>query len=360
MAKIDSFLQYAVNIGASDLHIIANSTPFIRLHGELKPIKAAPLSALETFACISEILNSEQQETFNKELDLDFCYEAPVGRFRTNVLRQRNGVNAIFRIVPTRIRTIDELGLPAVVKELTHHSQGMVLVTGPGGSGKTTTLAAMIDYINSERKVHIITIEDPVEYVHPRKKASVTQREIHRHTQSFASALRAALREDPDVILIGEMRDLETISLAITAAETGHLVFGTLHTRSAAKTLDRIIDVFPPTQQSQVRAMFAESMRGIVSQQLLSRADGQGRVLAYEVLVDTPAVANLIREGKTFQMPSIMQMGTKEGMVLMDQCLLRLLQTKQISYEEAFAHIENKKLVPSMTAPIKPNPMLRT
>jgi twitching motility protein PilT len=359
MAKIDSFLQYAINVGASDLHIISKSTPFIRMHGELKPVKANPLSDIEAFAYISEILSPEQLEHFNNELDLDFCYEAPgVGRFRTNVLRQRKGVNAVFRIIPSTIRTLDELGFPPIVKELTRHSQGLVLVTGPGGCGKTTTLAALIDSINSEHKVHIITIEDPVEYVHPRKKASVTQREIHRHTQSFASALRAALREDPDVILIGEMRDLETISLAITAAETGHLVFGTLHTRSAAKTVDRIIDVFPPSQQNQIRAMFAESMRGIISQQLISRADGQGRVLAYEILVDTPAVSNLIREGKTFQMATIMQMASKEGMVLMDHSLLRLLQTKQISYEQAFARTENKKILPSM--PLKTNPAIRT
>jgi twitching motility protein PilT len=359
MPKIDSFLQYAINVGASDLHLISGSTPFVRLHGELKPVKANPLSPIEAFACISEILSPAQQEAFGSDLDLDFCYEASgVGRFRTNVLRQRNGVNAVFRIIPSKIRTIDELGFPPVVKELTRHSQGMVLVTGPGGCGKTTTLAAIIDYINSERKLHIITIEDPVEYVHPRKMASVTQREIHRHTQSFASALRAALREDPDVILIGEMRDLETISLAITAAETGHLVLGTLHTRSASKTIDRIIDVFPPAQQNQVRAMFAESMRGIISQQLIPRVDGQGRLLAFEILVDTVAVSNLIREGKTFQLPSIMQMGTKEGMVLMDQSLLRLLQSKQISYEQAFVRIENKKILPSM--PVKTNPVLRT
>jgi twitching motility protein PilT len=358
MAKVDAFLQYAINAGASDLHVITGSTPFVRLHGQLKPVNGPVLSGIEAFACITEILTQPQQEQFDNDLDLDFCYEAAgIGRFRTNVLRQRNGVNAVFRIIPTKIRTIDELGFPPVVRELTRHSQGLVLVTGPGGSGKTTTLAALIDYINSDKKVHIITIEDPVEYVHPRKRASVTQREIHRHTESFAAALRAALREDPDVILIGEMRDLETISLAITAAETGHLVFGTLHTRSAAKTVDRIIDVFPPSQQNQVRAMFAESMRGIVSQQLIPRADGQGRALAYEILVDTPAVGNLIREGKTFQMPSIMQMGTREGMVLMDQSIIRLMQSKQISYEQAFARVENKKLLPSM--PIKSTPNLR-
>jgi twitching motility protein PilT len=357
MAKVDNYLRYAVNVGASDLHIICDSIPHVRLHGELRPVKANKITPAESKSMATEILTPEQQQIFERELDIDFCYEARgIGRFRTNVLHQRNGVNAIFRVVPSHIRTLDDLGFPAQVKDLTRHSQGMVLVTGPAGSGKTTTLAAMIDYINSERKLHIITIEDPVEYLHPRKMASVTQREVPKHTGSFAAGLRAALREDPDVILIGELRDLETVSLAITAAETGHLVFGTLHTRSACKTVDRIIDVFPPSQQSQVRAMFAESMRGIISQQLIPRADGQGRVLAHEILLDNPAIANLIREGKTFQIPSLMQIGVKEGMVLMDHCLLRLLNARLITQEQALSRIENRKLMPAQTAKQSPAP----
>jgi twitching motility protein PilT len=262
------------------------------------------------------------------------------------VLKQRKGVDAIFRIIKNEIPALDKLGFPDVVKQLTHHHQGLVLVTGPSGCGKSTTLASMIDYINSERKLHIITVEDPIEYVHPNKMANVTQREVKSHTESFASALKASLREDPDVILIGEMRDHETISMAITAAETGHLVLGTLHTRNAHKTVDRIIDAFPPQQQNQIRAMVSESLRGVVSQQLIPRADGNGRVLAYEVLVGGLAIANLIREGKTFQIPSLMQIGVKEGMMLMDQCLAKLLAAKAITYEQAFMRAENKKLIP--------------
>jgi len=339
-------LKFAAVSGASDLHIAAESIPLMRIHGELQRFKMNALSGKETMEWILEVLNPEQKQIFEKNLDLDFCYEVSgLGRFRTNVLKQRRGVNAVFRIIPQKIPALQELGFPQVVRNLTDFHQGMVLVTGSSGCGKSTTLAAMVDFINSNRKVHIITVEDPIEYIHPIKKANVTQREVKRHTETFASALKASLREDPDVILIGEMRDLETIQMAITAAETGHLVLGTLHTRSASKTVDRIIDVFPPGQQNQIRTMVSESLRGVVTQQLIRRADGQGRVMAYEILLSNLAIANLIREGKTFQIPSVMQMGAKEGMALMDQMLAKMVQTKQITYEQAVARAENKKVI---------------
>lgn len=346
MATINNFLKYAVNMGASDLHLSPGSAPLIRVNGELKALKWNPLDAKETLQLIGEVLTPEQQKTFSKQLDLDFCYEAPnVGTFRANILKQRNGIDAVFRIIPTRIRALEELGLPRIAKDLTHLHHGLILVTGSAGNGKSTTLAAMVDYINSKRRLHIITIEDPIEFVHSSKLANVSQREVKMHTEDFSIALRASLREDPDVILIGELRDLETISLAITAAETGHLVFGTLHTRTAAKTVDRLIDVYPANQQNQIRTQLADCIRGVISQQLIPRADGKGRVMAYEVLVGTPAVANLIREGKTFQIPSLMQIGTKEGMCMMDQCLSRLLAANVITEEEAMYRAESKKLV---------------
>ena len=346
MATINNFLQYAVNMGASDLHLSAGAAPLMRVNGELKPLKWNVLDAKETLQLIGEVLTPEQQKSFSKQLDLDFCYEAPnIGSFRANILKQRNGVDAVFRIIPTAIRPLEELGLPRVVQDLTHYHHGLILVTGSAGNGKSTTLAAMIDYINARRRLHIITIEDPIEFVHLPKMASISQREVKSHTESFASALRASLREDPDVILIGELRDLETISMAITAAETGHLVFGTLHTRTAAKTVDRIIDVFPANQQNQIRTQLSEALRGVISQQLIPRADGKGRAMAFEVLVSNPAVANLIREGKTFQIPSLMQIGAKEGMCLMDQCLYKLFTERIISEEEAMYRIENKRLL---------------
>jgi twitching motility protein PilT len=346
MAKLDNFLRYALTMGASDLHVATGTIPQMRINGELKALKTNPLGPKETSALIGEILNAEQKAFFQENLDLDFCYEVEgMGRFRTNILKQRKGVDAVFRIIRPEIPALEELGLPKVVKNLTEHHQGMVLVTGPSGCGKSTTLASMIDYINSRKKLHIISVEDPIEYVHSNKVASVTQREVKRHTESFASALRAALREDPDVILIGEMRDLETISMAITAAETGHLVLATLHTRNAAKTVDRMIDAFPPSQQNQVRTMVSESLRGVVSQQLIPRASGDGRVLAYEILTGSLAISNLIREGKTFQIGSLMQIGSREGMMLMDQCLAQLVTSKTITYDQAILRAENKKMI---------------
>lgn len=346
MAKLDNFLRYAMTMGASDLHVATGTVPLMRVQGELKPLKTNPLGPKETSALIGEILTPEQKVFFQENLDLDFSYEVTgMGRFRTNILKQRKGLDAVFRIIRPEIPALEELGLPKVVKDLTEHHQGMVLVTGPAGCGKSTTLAAMVDYINSRKKMHIISVEDPIEYVHVNKMSSVTQREVKHHTESFASALKAALREDPDVILIGEMRDLETISMAITAAETGHLVLATLHTRNAAKTVDRMIDAFPPSQQNQVRTMISESLRGVVSQQLIPRADGTGRVLAYEVLTGSLAISNLIREGKTFQIGSLMQIGSKEGMILMDQCLAQHVVSKMITYEQAILRADNKKFI---------------
>jgi twitching motility protein PilT len=344
--KLDNILKYAASVGASDVHFCSETTPLIRIHGELKPLKMEPVGSKDAFEMISEILTPEQKETFSKNMDIDFCYQSPgLGRFRVNILKQRKGVDAVFRVISPEIPTLESLGLPPVVKQLTEYHQGLVLVTGPSGCGKTTTLAAMIDYINSHKKLHIITLEDPIEYVHTNKLANVTQREIHRHTESFNAALRASLREDPDVILVGEMRDLETIAMAITAAETGHLVLGTLHTRNAGKTVDRIIDAYPPSQQSQIRAMISDSLRGVISQQLIPRAHGKGRVMAYEILIANLAIGNVIRDGKSFQIPSMMQIGLKEGMVLMDQSLAKLVKDKVITYEQGFARAENKKLI---------------
>jgi len=291
-----------------------------------------------------EIISDEQREKFLQKKDLDFAYEIPnVARFRANYFYQKRGLGAVFRIIPSKILSVEELNLPETVLKFTRLSRGLVLVTGPTGSGKSTTLAAMIDYININRKEHILTIEDPVEFVHKNKNCLVNQREVLTHTGSFSMALRAALREDPDVILVGEMRDLETIELAITAAETGHLVFGTLHTNSAAKTVDRIIDAFPSDRQAQIRTMLSESLKGVISQQLLKRSDKPGRVASVEILYVNSAVANLIREGKTFQIPSVIQTGKGDGMQLMDQSIMDYLMKKVISPDEAYLKANDKK-----------------
>jgi twitching motility protein PilT len=308
----------------------------MRVHGRLQPLLEVNHTDCYETALLG-MLTASQRQLFDERSDLDFAYEIPgVARFRVNFLRQRNGVGAVFRIIPMRFRTLEELGLPPVIFTLARLEQGLVLVTGPTGSGKSTTLAAIIDHINQESDKHIITIEDPVEFIHASRKSLVTQREVGVHTLSFAAALRAVLREDPDIILIGELRDLETISLAVTAAETGHLVFGTLHTRTAASTVDRLIDVFPPEQQGQIRTMLAETLKGVIAQQLLVRADGKGRVVAAEILVGTTALSNLIREGKTYQIPSLIQTGRREGMQTMDQAILELLRSRQITPQEAY------------------------
>ncbi len=343
MANINSFFDYMIQQNASDLHLSAGSKPKIRIHGELRDMDHPELTNEELRDLLFEITTEEQQKTFLARRDLDFAYELPgIARFRANYFDQKRGMGAVFRVIPTNILSVEDLGLPPQILKLTDLSRGLVLVTGPTGSGKSTTLAAIIDYINTHRKDHILTIEDPVEFVHENKGCLVNHREIGNHTDSFATALRAALREDPDVILVGEMRDLETIELAITAAETGHLVFGTLHTNSAAKTIDRIIDAFPAGQQAQIRTMLSESLKGVVCQQLLKRSDQPGRLAALEILFCKTAVANLIREGKTFQIPSVMQTAKGEGMQLMDQAIMEFLMQKKVSPEEAYLKANDK------------------
>jgi twitching motility protein PilT len=343
VAQLDVLLERALAYGASDLHLRAGTPPLIRVHGRLQLLPEADIPDWYEAALLA-ILTESQRQIFETRSDLDFAYEIPeVGRFRVNLLRQYKGVGAVFRLLPTRIRTLEELGLPQVVYSLVRLEQGLVLVTGPTGSGKSTTLAALVDHINQESDKHIVTIEDPLEFIHPNKKSLVTQREVGAHTTSFAAALRAVLREDPDIILLGELRDLESIALAITAAETGHVVFGTLHTRTAASTVDRLIDVFPSDQQSQIRTMLAETLKGVIAQQLLIRTDGQGRVIAVEILIGTTALANLIREGKTYQIPSLIQTGRREGMQTMDQAILELLRSKQITPQEAYRKAIDKE-----------------
>jgi len=344
MARIDALFNMMKEQGASDLHLSTGNPPIFRQRGEMVRLNFKALGHDELKAILFEILSEKQQAHFNETKDIDFAYEVPgLARFRGNILMQYRGIAAVFRIIPTKILSADELGLPEGVRRMTNFKKGMVLVTGPTGSGKSTTLAGMIDLINSTRKEHILTFEDPLEFIHENKMSLMNQRQIGEHTESFASALRAALREDPDVILVGEMRDLTTIQLAMSAAETGHLVFGTLHTSTAAKTVDRIIDVFPTDQQEQVRAMLSESLKGVICQQLLKTADGKGRVAALEIMLGTPAIANLIREGKTFQIPSIMQTAKKDGMQLLDQHLLDLLKTKMVNPEEAYRCAIDKK-----------------
>jgi twitching motility protein PilT len=343
MAQIDQFLRLLVQQGGSDLHLSCGNPPIIRVHGHLQRIKFRELTPADLKTLILEILTTEQRERFEATRDVDFAYEIPeVARFRGNVFVQHRGMGGVFRVIPARVPSADELKLPQAIRDFTKLNKGLVLVTGPTGSGKSTTLAAMVDLINQTRPDHILTIEDPIEFVHQPKIALVNQREVGPHTISFATALKAALREDPDVILVGEMRDRETISLALTAAETGHLVFGTLHTNSAHKTVDRIIDSFPADQQEQVRAMLSESLRGVIAQQLLRKKGGAGRVAAHEILVGTPAVSNLIREGKTFQLPSVIQTGKRDGMIQMDQSILSHLMAGTIDGEEAFVKAHDK------------------
>ncbi|UCD34169.1 MAG: type IV pilus twitching motility protein PilT [Nitrospiraceae bacterium] len=343
MAKIDAFFKYMIEQGASDLHLAAGAKAKIRKHGELEEMSYPELTNEALQSLLFEITTEDQKKAFLARRDLDFAYEIPgLARFRANYFEQKRGSGAVFRVIPTKILSVEELNLPPQILSLTQLSRGLVLVTGPTGSGKSTTLAAIIDYINTNRKEHILTIEDPVEFVHQNKGCLVNHREIGNHTESFAAALRAALREDPDVILVGEMRDLETIELAITAAETGHLVFGTLHTNSAAKTIDRIIDAFPMGQQAQIRTMLSESLKGVICQQLLKRTDKPGRLAALEILFCKTSIANLIREGKTFQIPSIMQTQKGAGMQLLDQAIMDFLMKKQITPEEAYLKANDK------------------
>jgi len=344
LTHVDHYLAVAKESGASDVHLSVASRPIWRRYGILEPMwqQAAPLTAADTEGLATSFLTPAQLEQLHERGDVDFAYSTGLGRFRASVVRQRTGYDLVFRIIANEVRTMDDLGLPEQLKLLTEFHNGLVLVTGSVGSGKSTTLAALVDQINASRHDHIITLEDPIEYLIPSRGCHVTQREVHTHTKSFANALRGALREDPDVIMVGEMRDLETISLAITASETGHLVLGTLHTSNAARTLDRLLDVFPTDQRDQIRIMVSESLRGIVSQQLVPRADGNGRALAIEILMNTPAVGNVIREGKTFMLPGIIQTGKKLGMKLMDDSLVELFQAGIISAEEAVYRAEQK------------------
>lgn len=332
---ITELLAFAVQQGASDLHLTAGMPPMIRVDGDVRRIKLPALSHKEVHALVYDIMNDKQRKEYEENLEVDFSFEVPkLSRFRVNAFNQQRGAAAVFRTVPNDIPVMDDLGMGKVFRDLSDQARGLVLVTGPTGSGKSTTLAAMIDYINDTRAEHILTIEDPIEFVHESKKCLINQREIHRDTLSFGSALRSALREDPDVILVGEMRDLETIRLALTAAETGHLVFGTLHTTSAAKTIDRIIDVFPSAEKDMVRSMLSESLQGVVSQMLFKRLKG-GRCAAHEIMVGTPAIRNLIREDKVAQMYSAIQTGSAHGMQTLDQSLQDLVKKGLISRETA-------------------------
>jgi len=348
MAKIDALFKMMQQQGASDLHISTGTPPILRLHGEMVRIKSPNLTHEQAQALLFEILDDEQIQQFEATRDLDFAYSLPgLARFRGNVLDTHRGIAGVFRLIPSEILTAEQLNLPDGVLKMTRFNKGLVLVTGPTGSGKSTTLAAMIDLINRTRKEHILTLEDPLEFIHENKMSLLNQRQIGTHSQSFSSALKAALREDPDIILVGEMRDLETIQLAMSAAETGHLVFGTLHTNSAPKTIDRIIDVFPKDAQEQVRSMLSESLKGVVCQQLLRTVDGKGRVAALEIMLGNAAVGNLIREGKTFQIPSIIQTAKGEGMQLMDAHLMELLNAEKVTAEEAHRCAVDKRIFES-------------
>jgi twitching motility protein PilT len=335
--SVQELLSQVISLDASDLHVTAAAHPTVRLHGDLKPLtQYPPLQPEQLRRMIYAILTQRQRERFEQELELDLSYSLPgKGRFRVNVYFQRDAVGAAFRLIPFSIRTTQELGLPPNVEEFARLPRGLVLVTGPTGSGKSTTLAALIDIVNTELEVHIMTVEDPIEYLHRHKRAIVNQREVGSDTQSFANALKHVLRQDPDVVLVGEMRDLETIQTAITAAETGHLVFATLHTQDAPQTIDRIIDAFPSFQQQQVRVQLSTTLQGIVTQQLLQTWDGKGRVAAAEVMVATPAIRNLIRESKVHQIYSAMQAGGRYGMRTMDQALAHLVREGKISMELA-------------------------
>jgi twitching motility protein PilT len=341
---ISELLAFGVEQGASDCHLSSGEPPMLRVHGDLKKLDHPSVVKEDIHNMVYDIMTDTQRKQFEENHELDFSFElGDVARFRVNVFLQRLGEAAVFRTIPTKILTLDELGMPPVMKELCQKEKGLILVTGPTGSGKSTTLAGMIDFINDDFEGHILTIEDPIEFVHQSKKSLVNQRELGINTHSFANALRAALREDPDVILVGEMRDLETIQLAMTAAETGHLVFATIHTSSAAETVNRIIDVFPSTQQNQIRAQFAESMQAVITQTLLKKKAG-GRVAAVEIMIGSNAVRNLIREGKIHQLPGTMQVSQKEGMQTMDMALIDLATRGTVTREEAQSKSNNPNL----------------
>ena len=332
---ITELLAFSAKQGASDLHLSAGLPPMIRVDGDVRRINLPPMEHKEVHGLIYDIMNDKQRKDYEEFLETDFSFEVPgVARFRVNAFNQNRGSGAVFRTIPSKVLTMEDLGMGQVFKDIASVPRGLVLVTGPTGSGKSTTLAAMIDYINDSRYEHILTIEDPIEFVHESKKCLLNQREVHRDTLGFNEALRSALREDPDIILVGELRDLETIRLALTAAETGHLVFGTLHTTSAAKTIDRVVDVFPAEEKSIVRSMLSESLQAVISQTLMKKMGG-GRIAAHEIMIGTSAIRNLIREDKIAQMYSAIQTGGSLGMTTLDQCLEKLLKKGLISREAA-------------------------
>ncbi|MFH0725986.1 MAG: type IV pilus twitching motility protein PilT [Pseudomonadota bacterium] len=353
MAKIDAFFKLMHDQGASDLHLASGQPPALRLRGDIERIKYKTLDSDGLRAMLYEIAPEQKIKIFEETGDIDFGYEIPgLARYRANFFMQKNGVAAVFRQIPSQIMTAEQLGLPPVIPKLAALPRGLVLVTGPTGSGKSTTLAAIVDVANRTRKDHIITVEDPIEFVHQSQGCIVSHREVGLHTQTFSAALRGALREDPDIILVGEMRDIETISLAIEAASTGHLVFGTLHTSSAAKTVDRVIEVFPSSEQAQIRSTLADGLRAVVAQVLFKRIDKVGRCAALEILIATPAVRNLIREAKTYQIPSSIQTGKKYGMLLLDDAIMDLYQKGWISADDAYAKANDKaRFRPFIKAP---------
>ena len=353
MAKIDAFFKLMHEQGASDLHLMAGLPPALRIRGEIERVKYKVLTNDDLRAMLYEITPEQKVKVFEESGDVDFGYEIPgLARYRANFFMQKNGVAAVFREIPSTVMTCEQLGMPPVVAKLATLPRGMVLVTGPTGSGKSTTLAAIIDVANKNRKDHIITIEDPIEFVHSSQGCIINQREIGVHTNTFSSALRGALREDPDIILVGEMRDLETMALAVEAATTGHLVFSTLHTSSAAKTVDRVIEVFPAQQQPLIRSSLADGLRAVVAQTLFKRADRKGRVVALEIMIANPAVRNLVREGKIHQIPSMIQTGRKYGMVMLDDSIMELYQKGIISADDAYAKANDKaKFRPLLKTP---------
>ncbi len=339
-------LAFSVKNNASDLHLSAGLPPMIRVHGDIREIDLPALDHATVYEMVSSIMSESQRQIYEKTLECDFSFEIEnLSRFRVNAFNQQRGAGAVMRTIPSKISTLEQLKCPAIFKDIADTPRGLCLVTGPTGSGKSTTIAAMIDYINNKEYGHILTVEDPIEFLHQSKKSLINQREVGPHTLSFDNALRAALREDPDVILVGEMRDLETIRLALTAAETGHMVFGTLHTSSAAKTIDRIIDVFPAAEKEMVRSMLSESLRAVISQTLLKTKDGQGRVAAHEIMICTPAIRNLIREAKTPQMYSVIQTSQSLGMQTLDQNLQDLVKRNVVSVAEARAKALNKESI---------------
>ncbi|MDX8411088.1 MAG: type IV pilus twitching motility protein PilT [Mariprofundaceae bacterium] len=342
---ISELLAFTVKNNASDLHISAGEPPMVRIHGDITRIKVPALTAQEVQAMVYDIMTNTQRKNFEEHLELDFSFSlGDIARFRVNTFWQNRGMSAAFRTIPTEVFSLDQLKCPEVFRDISMTPRGICLVTGPTGSGKSTTLAAMVDLRNENEQGHILTIEDPIEFLHKSKSSLVSQRELGPHTHSFANALKSALREDPDVILVGELRDLETIRLALTAAETGHMVFGTLHTSSAPKTIDRIIDVFPATEKDMVRAMLSESLRAVISQTLIKTTDGAGRVAAYEIMLGTPAVRNLIRENKVPQMVSVIQTSQREGMQTLDSHLQQLVKSRKITSGAALEKAQNKKV----------------